>query len=143
MRLAKRLWAAPCSVVGLLLAAVPWLAGGKARWSSGALEVCYRERRESCGALARALPFRAIVFGHVILAVSGEDLAEVSAHERVHVAQYERWGPLFFPAYLLSSVWQLVRGRSAYWDNSFEVQARALSGEAGSPVSPRGVESCG
>jgi hypothetical protein len=132
-KVAKLLWAAPCSAVGLLLAGIPLLAGGKARWSSGVLEVCYREHRASRGTIARALPFRAIVFGHVILAVSSEDLAEVSAHERVHVAQYERWGPLFFLAYGLSSAWQLLRGRSSYWDNYFEIQARVLSAEACEP----------
>jgi hypothetical protein len=50
-------------------------------------------------------------------------------HERVHVQQYERWGPLFFFAYAASGIWQLLHGRSAYRDNHFEVQARALSAE--------------
>lgn len=124
---AKVLWAFPCSAIGIVLAAVPLLAGGKAAWSSGVLEVTYRERKASCGNLARRLPFRGIVFGHVILAVTEEELAAIGDHERVHVQQYERWGPLFFVAYGLSSLWQLMRGRSSYWDNHFEVQARTLS----------------
>ncbi len=73
------------------------------------------------------LPFRGIVFGHVILAVTREELLSIGPHERVHVRQYERWGPMFFLAYGASGIWQLLRGRSAYWDNHFEVQARALS----------------
>ena len=32
------------------------------------------------------------------------------AHERVHVAQAEHWGPLFFVAYAASSAWQLFSG---------------------------------
>lgn len=126
-RIWSLLWAAPCSVVGMVLAAIALLAGGRARWSSGALEVTYRESEAQCGRLARKLPFRGIVFGHVILAVTRDELLRIGPHERVHVQQYERWGPLFFLAYGASSLWQLLRGRSAYWDNYFEVQARALS----------------
>ncbi|MBA3594070.1 MAG: hypothetical protein H0W47_09775 [Polaromonas sp.] len=121
------LWASPCSVLGLVLACIPLLAGGRARWSSGALEVTYRESQVDCGKLARRLPFRGIVFGHVILAVTSEELRLIGPHERVHVRQYGRWGLLFFFAYGASSLWQLLCGRSAYWDNHFEVQARALS----------------
>lgn len=121
------LWASPCSAVGLALAVLALLAGGRARWSAGALEVTYRESEAQCGRLARKLPFRGIVFGHVILAVTRDELRQIGPHERVHVQQYERWGPLFFLAYGASSLWQLLRGRSAYWDNHFEVQARALS----------------
>ena len=127
LRLAKLLWALPCTVVGFVFAGVALLAGGKATWSAGVLEVTYRERQVSCGRLARRLPFRGIVFGHVILAVTREELAIIGAHERVHVQQYERWGLLMFPAYGLSSLWQLIRGRSSYWNNYFEAQARALS----------------
>jgi hypothetical protein len=124
LRVAKLLWASPCSVVGVLLAAVTVALGGRAVCRRGALEVTYRQRLAGCGKLARALPFRGIVFGHVILAVTDEELRRIGPHERVHVAQYERWGPLFFPAYGLSSLWQLLRGRSPYWYNHFEVQAR-------------------
>jgi hypothetical protein len=124
LKAAKLLWASPCSAVGVLLAAVPVMLGGRATWRRGALEVTYRQRLAGCGKLARSLPFRGIVFGHVILAVTDEELRRIGPHERVHVAQYERWGPLFFPAYGLSSLWQLLRGRSPYWNNHFEVQAR-------------------
>ena len=121
------LWALPCSVVGMVLATGPLLAGGQARWSAGALEVTYRETESGCGRLANGLAFRGIVFGHVILAVTRDELLRMGPHERIHVQQYERWGALFFFAYGASSLWQLLQGRSAYWDNHFEVQARALS----------------
>lgn len=125
---AKLLWAAPCSVVGLLFAGITLLCGGKAKWSSGALEVTYRHSPKKCGKLARALPFRGIVFGHVILAVTREELQAIGPHERVHVAQYERWGLLFFVAYAASGLWQLLHGRSPYWYNHFEIQAREMTG---------------
>jgi hypothetical protein len=113
--------------VGLLLALVPLSLGGQAVWRQGALEVTYRQRQASCGKFAQRLPFRGIVFGHVILAVTHEELCRIGPHERVHVEQYERWGPVFFLAYPLSGLWQLLRGRSPYWHNYFEVQARQRS----------------
>ena len=126
----KRLWAAPCSAVGLVLGTVPLALGGSASCTDGVLEITYRDRNAACGRIARRLPFRGIVFGHVILAVTRKELQGIRAHERVHVDQYERWGPLFFFAYGASSLWQLLHGRKAYWDNAFEVQARRL----GSPT---------
>ena len=65
----------------------------------------------------------AITFGHVVLGADAIALEHTREHERVHVRQYERWGPLFIPAYLLASVWALVRGRDPYLDNHFEVEA--------------------
>lgn len=84
----------------------------------------------SCGRRASKFPVRAIVFGHVILALSDEELKTIGPHERVHVAQYEHWGPLFLLAYGASSFWQLINGRSPYWHNYFEVQAREQSSQS-------------
>lgn len=124
LRLIKVLWALPCSVVGLTLAALVLAAGGRVRLSAGALEVTYRRSQVQCGRLAQVLPFRGIVFGHIIVAVTEEELIAIGPHERVHVQQYERWGPLFFLAYGASSLWQLARGHNPYWHNHFELQAR-------------------
>lgn len=135
-RLGRLVWAAPCSLVGLLLALVPLASGGTARWSAGALEVTYRARLCECGPLTGSLPFRGIVFGHVILAVTGEDMQRIGPHERVHVRQYEVWGPLFFLAYAMSSAWQLMRGRDPYLDNCFEVEARTRAARSRSRKSP-------
>ena len=119
-------WAAPASTIGLLVAA-PALATGIARaaWHTGVLEVSLvggRWRRS-----ARAWPFVAITFGHVVLAQSLRTQRLVRAHERVHVAQYERLGPLFLLAYPLESLLQLLRGSRPYVDNRFEREARRLS----------------
>jgi hypothetical protein len=75
--------------------------------------------------LPAAFGFSAMTLGHVILAVDRSTLAQLRAHERVHVRQYERWGPLFVPAYFLSSLVQLLRGRNPYRENHFERQAYA------------------
>ena len=131
LKVARLLWAFPCTAIGLVAAGVLLALGGTAQWTTGALEVTYRQRLASCGKLARRLPFRGIVFGHVILAVTDEELKQIGPHERVHVQQYERWGPLFFVAYPASSLWQLLRGRSPYWYNHFEVQARQRSETCG------------
>lgn len=130
LKVVKVLWALPCTALGVLLAAIPVVLGGKVRWHAGAWEVTYRESQATCGKLARRLPFRGIVFGHVILAVTADELQRIGPHERVHVAQYERWGPLFLVLYAGSSLWQLLTGRDPYWDNHFEVQARHLSADA-------------
>ena len=131
---ARRVWAAPCTVLGLMIGAFPLALGGRIARRDGAIEITYRERQAACGHVARALPFRGIVFGHVILAVTGEKLERIRAHERVHVEQYERWGPLFFLAYGASGLWQLLHGRRPYWDNAFEVQARQLEAASGPAV---------
>ena len=127
MKYIRILWAAPCSLVGMFGGGIVLACGGKAAQRSGAIEVTFRERRIDCRPFVRSLPFRGIVFGHVILAVTAEELVHIRAHERVHVAQYERWGLLFFVAYPLSSLWQLLRGRHPYRDNHFEVEARVRS----------------
>jgi len=57
-----------------------------------------------------------------------EALAWSRAHERVHVKQAERWGPLFLPAYGVGSIIALLRGGRAYRDNPFEKEAYDLAG---------------
>jgi hypothetical protein len=116
------LWAAPNTALGLLAGAAARLAGARACWREGVLEIWG-------GALGRVAATRtsfcAITLGHVVLAVDEATLARVREHERVHVRQCERWGPLFLPAYAISSVLQLLRGGRPYRDNHFEREAYA------------------
>lgn len=132
LRWARWLWAAPNSLIGLLLALAFVLGGARLRCVDGVLEVSLAPRppvRSTARPATRwRLPFNAITFGHVILGTHAQALDRLRAHERVHVRQYERWGPLFLPAYLLAGAWQWLRGRSAYWDNPFEVEARRVGG---------------
>lgn len=112
------LWAAPWTIVGLALAAF------------------FSRRRVVAGVLVcegaewpRRLGWRysAITFGHVILCVVDAS-PELLEHEMVHVRQYERWGPLFIPAYAVAALWARLRGGSAYLNNTFEVAARGGRG---------------
>ena len=72
--------------------------------------------------------YRAITFGHVILAVDDLD-PSTEVHELEHVRQYERWGPLFVPVYLGASAAAKLQGKHPYRDNPFEVEARRAEGE--------------
>ncbi len=55
-------------------------------------------------------------------------LAISRKHEAVHVAQYERWGPLMLPAYLFSSCYVYFVGKRFYRDNPFEREAYDIDG---------------
>lgn len=117
------LWASPNTLIGLALGLLLMPAGARMRRVDGVLEISALRR-----APRRRWPFAAITLGHVIVGTHAQELQRLRAHERVHVRQCERWGPLFLPAYLLAGVWQWARGRRAYWDNPFEVEARRLGG---------------
>jgi hypothetical protein len=118
-------WAAPATVLGLLLAVLS-LRGGRIAVRDGVLEAHGPLIRWALTHLAIVRGgVAAITFGHVVLGRDGEALEWSRAHERVHVAQYERWGPFFVPAYVAASVWAFVRGGDFYLDNVFERAARA------------------
>ena len=68
-----------------------------------------------------------MTLGHVVLGRSAAALDVCREHEMVHVRQYERWGPVFIPAYLLCSLVLLMRGRDAYRENPFEREAYGQS----------------
>ena len=114
-RLIRILWGATWSMVGLAL--TPFF---RRRSIVGGVLLC------EGASWPRRLGwrYRAITFGHVVLAVDELDQATFG-HELVHVRQYEVWGPLFVPAYGLASVWARLRGGDAYRDNPFEQAARA------------------
>jgi len=122
----RYLWAAPYTVLGLLLGAMAVLFGATARRHHGVVEIFGGRLGETLARLPQALGFSAMTLGHVILAVDRSALAQLRLHEHVHVRQYECWGPLFLPAYFLSSLLQLLRGRNPYRENHFERQAYAV-----------------
>ena len=92
------LWAGPNSLIGLVGA----LTTGKrpVRWRGVLL---FEDARGGLARFLRWRGFAAITLGHVIVANRPLD-DELAAHELEHVAQHERWGPLYYPAYLLGSV---------------------------------------
>lgn len=124
-RLLARVWASPYSVLGLLLALLVIACGGHMRRRQGALEVAGGAVGRRVARLPPPFCFAAITLGHVIVGTDHATLDRVRAHEQVHVRQYERWGPFFGPAYLLSSLVQLLLGRRPYRDNRFEREAYA------------------
>ena len=126
-RLLRYLWAAPNTLLGLALGALALLLGARVRRYRGVLEFSGGALGRGITCLPPPLAFSAMTLGHVILAVDASALAQLRRHERVHVHQYELWGPLFLPAYVLSSLLQLLRGRNPYRENHFERQAYAAS----------------
>ena len=130
----RYLWAGPNTVLGLALGSVAVLFGGRMQRHRGVVEVSGGRIGQSLAKLPPSLGFSAMTLGHVILAVDRSALAHLRLHERVHVRQYERWGPFFLPAYLLSSLLQLLRGRHPYRENHFEQQAYAAVAEHRGPA---------
>ncbi len=120
------LWVMPTSTIGLVLALLALLTGGSARGVGGILEVhggiVRLFLRYVVGLFLRG-GASAMTLGHVIIGRDAQCLELSRAHERVHVRQCERWGPLFLPAYLLGSIWALCRGGQMYRDNPFEREA--------------------
>lgn len=101
------------------------IVGAHIKRVDGVLEVSLAPRTPVLCRAVACLPFGAITLGHIVIACSAQQQAALRAHERVHVAQYELWGPIFLLAYPLESLFQLLRGRKAYLDNRFEIAARA------------------
>ncbi|MFN8587929.1 MAG: hypothetical protein U0704_08995 [Candidatus Eisenbacteria bacterium] len=124
LALLVRVWALPVTLCGLVLAALALACGARVRVHRGCVECVGGELGQIVAALPRPVGFVAITLGHVVLAASDDVLARVRAHEHAHVRQYERWGALLLPAYVLASLWQLARGGAPYHDNWFERDAR-------------------
>jgi hypothetical protein len=126
LRILKYLWAAPNTMVGLLLVPAAWLRGGRVRITSGVIE---GHGPVIAWLLRHLIPLRngaaAVTVGHVVLAKDGRTMDGCRRHERVHVRQFERWGPFFLPAYITASIIALCRGRHLYYDNVFEKEAYA------------------
>lgn len=124
IRAVATLWAAPLSLVGVAMALLARATGGGMRRVDHTIEAYG-------GLLATLLPRigigmrpAAITLGQVILAVDQGALDRLRAHERVHVAQGERWGAFFPFAYLVASLMAWGRGEDAYLGNLFEREAR-------------------
>ena len=124
--LARYAWAGPTTVVGLAFVLPTLLTGGRATRHTGVLELH--------GGFARWFLRRpvglilpggaaAMTLGHVVLGLDADAHDLTRAHERVHVRQAERWGPLFLPAYGLASLTAWCRGDNAYRGNRFEREA--------------------
>lgn len=121
------IWALPYTTLGASIGLLGMLGGGKARYREGCLEFHGGGTRWFVRHLPLGESTVAITFGHVVLGQTASGLVDSGAHERVHVRQYECWGPFFGPAYLLASAWMWILGKNAYRDNPFEVQAYRIA----------------
>ena len=129
VRAAGYAWAGPWTLLVLLLFVAPLaLLRSRIRVVQGVVEV-------TGGLLSRVLPrlvpglsIAAITLGHVILAQNEGDVDGWREHERVHVAQWARWGLLFPFVYLGAGLVARLRGRDAYVDNPFEREAYEKAG---------------
>jgi hypothetical protein len=131
LRVIAILWALPTTLIGALLLGLAVVTGGRACLVDGVLEA-------HGGWVGRALmrmPVArgggaAMTLGHVVLGTSQSALDGTRAHEREHVSQCERWGPLFLPTYAVASLCALVSGGDPYRDNRFERAAFATANPA-------------
>jgi hypothetical protein len=123
-RVIAYVWVSPVTAGALWLVLIGLATGGRAGVVRGVVEV----HGGLVGwYLRRGMPWfgpaAAMTLGHVILGRNATCLEQSRDHEHVHVRQYERWGPLFIPAYFGASLWCWLRGYDAYLDNPFERQA--------------------
>jgi hypothetical protein len=118
-------WAAPTTAVGLLFLLLTPIGGrigtqvvdGVLELHGGLVSLFLRR-----GTLLKN-GASAMTLGHVVLGRDLEALDWSRDHERVHVRQCERWGPLFIPAYVLASAFIWARGGKFYEENPFEREA--------------------
>ena len=111
------IWTLPNTLLGLLAGVLTFQAP---RVQEGAL-VFDRAPRGLTWLLLR-MNRSAMTVGFVI--VSARPLNPTAlAHERHHIRQYCRWGPLFIPVYVALAV------PYGYWRHPFEIAARRAAGE--------------
>ncbi len=123
LQLLGYLWASPYTLLGLLLGAVGLCTGGRAQRRGRVVEFYGGMPKWIIDRLPVGENIVALTLGHTILGQTAADLDLCRAHEMVHVRQFERWGPVMGPAYLLASLWQWIDGGDPYRDNPFERQA--------------------
>ena len=121
----KYIWTSPASAIGICATFIASVLGAEIKRVSGVLEVSLAPRNAALCKAVDYLPFAAITLGHIVIARNAQQQDALRQHERVHVAQYELWGPLFLLAYPLVSLFQWLSGRRPYLDNRFEMAARA------------------
>ena len=122
-RFLRYLWAGPATLIGLIVA-FALIRRGRISCVEGVIEAhspLLERALASLTPLARGA--EAMTLGHVVLGRNARALEVTRGHERVHVRQYERWGPFFIPLYLAASGWALACGQDPYIDNPFEREA--------------------
>jgi hypothetical protein len=110
-------WTLPNTLLGLLLGLLtfqrPRLLGGL---------VVFDRAERGLTWLLRRIGRSAMTVGYVVLSARPLE-GTLLEHERHHVRQYRRWGPLFIPAYLLLAI------PFGYRRHPFERAAMRAAGE--------------
>jgi len=126
--LTRVFWASPNTLLGLVIGSVGMCFGGRARIRGRAIEFYEGGTKWFVQRLPHGQFTLALTLGHTILGQTDASLDISRNHETVHILQYERWGPLFLPAYFLSSIYMWLVGRRFYRDNPFEREAYNADG---------------
>ena len=121
--IAAIVWAAPWTLLGLMIGGVGLVSGGHVKRTGRVVEFWGGWVTFYLKVFPLLSGARAVTFGHVVLARSRPDLDASRDHELVHVRQYERWGPLFVPAYVLVWIVLWAARKNPYYDHPFERQA--------------------
>ena len=124
-------WASPATVLGLLVAAAALASGGGVRRRAARAGSLGRRRGLAAGSCTAGARRGRHDAGACRAGRRSSGANHSREHELVHVAQYERWGPFFIPAYFLCAAAQRLAGRHPYWDNPFEREAFRRAREGG------------
>lgn len=111
-RVAAALWAAPMTLVGLIIGAG---SGARPRLRNGV--ILFAPARGLTGGVVRTRGYAASAFGHVIISLD-DPTPDLLAHELVHVRQAERFGAFMAPLYLA------LLARYGYRAHPMEMAAR-------------------
>lgn len=122
--IAAYLWTLPNTLLGLVVCLAAW-PRGRVAIVDGVVEAHGPVLRWALRRLPPPGGASAVTLGHVVIGCDAQALEWSRPHEHVHVAQYERWGPFFLPAYVGASLWAALSGRHFYRDNVFEEEAFA------------------
>ena len=98
-------WVGPWSFVGLGIGLLGLATGGRAQIRRGVVEFYGGAASRFLHLLPNGKHVLAFTLGHTIIGKDGSSLNRARDHEHIHVAQYEKWGPVMGPAYLLWSAY--------------------------------------
>lgn len=131
------LWTLPTSLLGWIFFGIAYLFGvfEKVQATKELIFIWdLKENSKFCKKLFSGRGWAGFSIGNnvILLEYSDSDRhLRTFKHEREHCLQQYCWGILFFPVYLLSSVYVYLMypDLHSYYDNPFEVQARRSAGQ--------------
>ena len=131
LRLLGYVWTAPNTLLGMIVGLFSMPLGARVQLVDGVIEfhsgpIAWLLERAPIDGGASAM-----TIGHVVWGRTAAALDITRRHERVHVEQYVRWGPMFLPAYGVASLVAWSQGESAYRGNYFEREAYAVDAPDG------------